>query len=58
MKTLFLNLFLAICITAFTPYTNFSGPANAMSVNFSPNGLLLAGCYDNNKQYIYSFSTL
>ena len=29
-----------------------------MSVNFSPNGQLLAGCFKKNPQYIYSFSTL
>ena len=29
-----------------------------MSVNFSPNCQLLAGCFKKNPQYIYSFSTL
>ena len=29
-----------------------------MSVNFSPNGQLLAGCFKDKKQYIYSMSNL
>lgn len=42
---------------SFSTYTNFSQTGNAMSVNFSPNGLVLATCFDTQNQNIYSYTT-
>lgn len=49
---------LAFYAGAFAPYTNFTTGSGVNSVNFSPDGLLLAACFASNTHLIYSFSTL